>query len=125
MENKTNLRLSSHAQLKNLFKFLTTASSFLCVTLCLVTEKGLFNAYQGKLVFLFELAQVIEPYCSFHCLSGRSLIALPYNTQMPIILMYITFVLIFPNPTDTYYQGAGVIGTVFCFVKVFCFFLLI
>lgn len=60
MENKTNLRLSSHAQLKNLFKFLTTASSFLCVTLCLVTEKGLFNAYQGKLVFLFELAQVIE-----------------------------------------------------------------
>lgn len=89
---------------------------------CFVTEKGLFNVYQGNLVFLFEVAQVIEQYCSFLCLSGMILVTLPYNTQMPIILMYITFVLIYPNPTDTCYQRAVVIGIVFCFVKVFCLF---
>lgn len=41
--------------------------------------------------------------------------------------MYIIFVLICPNPTDTCYQGAVVIGIGFfscCFVKVFCLFFL-
>lgn len=53
MEEKTKLRHLSNAQLKTPFKFVTSPKSFLCVCLCVfVTDKGLFNVYQGKLVFL-------------------------------------------------------------------------
>lgn len=50
----TKLRHLSYAQLKTPFKFVTFLKSFLCVCLYVlfVTDKGLFNVHQGKLVFL-------------------------------------------------------------------------